>query len=506
MRPCLLFHKEDGMDSPVALELKHISKRFENIQALDHVDFDLRQGEIHALVGENGAGKSTMMRILAGIYTEYEGEYILNGKLVHLQSPRDALSRGIGMIHQELSVMPELSVAENLFLGRQLTSAFGLLEWRKMNRIAEEELAKIGFDHINVRDPLGNYSLGTQQVVEVLRTILSGAQVLIMDEPTTALSPHEIERLIQLIDVLRQSKRSIIYISHFLDEVMHVSDRITVLRDGQKVTTVETKDTHLDAIISLILGRDIDTRLPEVTLQKDAHTLLEVRDLTADVFSDVSLKVGQGEVVGLYGAIGAGHFDLARAVFGMYRFDSGSVQMEGKPFAKNFSARYAIDHGLAYATESRRQSLFMEEPIYRNVMLPHLHQIGRLFAPNQSYELEMARPQITLTGVHPDDPLNPVGQLSGGNQQKVAIARWLPFPPKVFIVAEPTRGMDVGAKNEVLTILRNFRNEGYGVLVISSEPETILTVADRIIVMSHGRVVAELENKDIDKDVLLRLL
>lgn len=494
------------MAAPLVLELKHISKRFENIQALDAVDFDLRQGEIHALVGENGAGKSTMMRILAGIYTGYEGEYLLNGKPVHLQSPRDALSRGIGMIHQELSVMPELSVAENLFLGRQLTTTLGLLDWRKMNRIAQEELAKIGFDHINVRDPMGNYSLGTQQVVEVLRVILSGAQVLIMDEPTTALSPPEVERLIQLIDVLRQSNRSIIYISHFLDEVMHVSDRITVLRDGRKVTTLDKKETNMDEVISFILGREINAKLPEATTQKDGHTLLEVRDLSADVFSKVNLKVEQGEVVGLYGAIGAGHFDLARALFGMYRFDSGTITVDGKQFPKDFSARYAIKHGLAYATESRRKSLFMEEAIYRNVMIPHLHRLGQVFAPQASYELETARPQIALTGVHPSDPFNPVGQLSGGNQQKVAIARWLPFPPKVFMMAEPTRGMDVGAKNEVLTILRNFRNDGYGVLVISSEPETVLTVADRIVVMSHGNVVAELENKDIDKDVLLRLL
>lgn len=494
------------MDASPVLELKKISKRFENIQALDQVDFDLRQGEIHALVGENGAGKSTLMRILAGIYTEYEGEYVLNSARVHFRSPREALTRGIGMIHQELSVMPELSVAENLFLGRQLKTPFGLLDWRKMNRIAQEELAKIGFDHINVTDPLENYSLGTQQVVEVLRVILSGAQVLIMDEPTTALSPAEIERLIELINVLRASKRSIIYISHFLDEVMQVSDRITVLRDGRKVTTLEKKSTHMDELISFILGREINATLPDVTTQKDGHTLLEVRDLTADVFQQVNLKVDKGEIVGLYGAIGAGHFDLARAVFGMYTFDSGTVAVEGKPFPKHFSAQYAIKRGLAYATESRRKSLFMEEAIYRNVMMPHLHQLGRVWAPMANYELESARPQITLTGVHPADPYNPVGQLSGGNQQKVAIARWLPFPPKVFMMAEPTRGMDVGAKNEVLTILRNFRNEGYGVLVISSEPETVLTVADRIVVMSHGRIVAELENKNIDKDVLLRLL
>lgn len=494
------------MEAPLVLELKNIHKRFENIHALNGVNFDLRQGETHAVVGENGAGKSTLMRILAGIYTEYEGEYLLAGQPLHLQSPRDALSRGIGMIHQELSVMPELSVAENVFLGRQLTNRFGAVDWRRMNRIAEEELHKLGFEHIDVRAPLGNYSLGTQQVVEVLRVILSGARVLIMDEPTTALSPAEIERLIQLIDTLRQNNRSIIYISHFLDEVMRVADRVTVLRDGQKVSTLNAADTDVHNLISLILGREINAALPAVTAQTDGHTLLEVRDLAADVFTGINLKVQQGEVVGLYGAIGAGHFDLARAIFGMYRYDSGTITVDGKTFPRSFSARYAIENGLAYATESRRKSLFMDEAIYRNVMMPHLQRVGRLLTPQPARELQLAQPQITLTGVHPADPYNPVGQLSGGNQQKVAIARWLPYPPKVFMMAEPTRGMDVGAKSEVLSILRNFRNEGYGVLVISSEPETILTVSDRVVVMSRGRIVAELENKNLDKDVLLRLL
>ncbi|MBE0689680.1 MAG: sugar ABC transporter ATP-binding protein [Anaerolineae bacterium] len=488
------------------LELRKVSIRFENIQALDSVDFDLREGETHAIVGENGAGKSTMMRILAGVYTGYEGEYLLGDQPMHLQSPRDALSRGIGMIHQELSVIPELSVAENLFLGRQPLTPYGTINWRLMNRTSQEELSTLGFAEIDVKRPLGTYALGTQQVVEVLRAILSGAKVLIMDEPTSALSPPEVERLIQLIDTLRKAKRSIIYISHFLEEVMLVADRVTVLRDGLKVATVDQAETSVNELISLMLGRDINAELPAATTQKDAHLLLEVHDLSADVFQEVNLNVYQGEVVGLYGAIGAGHFDLARALFGMYRFDSGSVAVDGKTYPHAFSARYAIQNGLAYASESRRMSLFMEEPIFRNVMVPHLEQLGRWLSPSRSKELELSTPQIKLTGVNPDDPLNPVGQLSGGNQQKVAIARWLPFPPKVFIMAEPTRGMDVGAKSEVLTIVRNFRNEGYGVLVVSSEPETVLSVADRIMVMSRGRVVADMENINLNKDVLMRLL
>ncbi len=493
------------MNASPVLQLHNISKRFGNIQALDHVDFDLREGETHALVGENGAGKSTLMRILSGVYTEYEGEFLLDGKPIHLHSPHDALGLGIGMIHQELSVMPELSVGENLFLGHQLTTRWGTVDWKRMYNTAEQELARLGFEHLDVRQPLGKYSLGTQQVVEVLRTIISGARVIIMDEPTSALSPAEVERLIQLIDKLRESKRSIIYISHFLEEVMRVADRITVLRDGQKVATLDSAQTNVGHLISLILGREVNATLPPAVTSADGNILLEVNNLTADVFNDVSFKINKGEVLGIYGAIGAGHFDLARALFGMYRYDSGTIAVDGRLFKRNHSARYAIQHGLAFATESRRKSLLMDEAIYRNVTLPHLSRIGSL-TPRQSQELKVAAPAIQMVNVHPPDPFNPVGKLSGGNQQKVAIARWLTFPPKVLVMSEPTRGMDVGAKSEVLSILRQFRNDGNGVLVVSSEPETILTVSDRVIVMSHGRVVAHMDNKDLNKDVLMRLL
>jgi ribose transport system ATP-binding protein len=487
------------------IELNRISKRFLNLRALDQVDFDLREGETHAVVGENGAGKSTLMRILAGIYSEYEGQYSLRGEPVRLQSPRDALDRGIGMIHQELSVMPELSVAENLFLGRPILTRWGIVDWKRMKTTAEAELAGLGFHDIDVQRPLGTYSLGTQQVVEVLRVILSGAQVLIMDEPTSALSPAEVERLIHLIDAVRQTKRSIIYISHFLDEVMRVADRITVLRDGCKVATLDKKATNVDELISLILGRQLNSLPPRSHIKREEHVLLQVSGLTADVFKDVSLSVAAGEIVGLFGAVGAGHFDLARAIFGMYRFDQGAITVDGHRFPSHFSAAYAIRHGLAYATESRRKTLLMNDPIYRNVTMPHLNRIGK-FVPRVRQELEVAKPALERVNVQPRDPHNEVGKLSGGNQQKVVIARWLAFPPKVFVMSEPTRGMDVGAKQEVMNILRELRSQGFGVLVVASEPETVLDGADRIMVMSRGRVVSEMENIDLNKDNLMRLL
>jgi ribose transport system ATP-binding protein len=493
------------MNTSPILQLRQISKRFGGLQALQDVDFDLYEGETHALVGENGAGKSTLMRILSGVYPEFEGDFLLDNRPIRLRSPSDALGRGIGMIHQELSVLPQLSVAENVFLGRQLLTPFRTVDWSRMNRVAEEELGKLGFD-IDVRRPLESYSLGIHQVVEVLRVILSGARVLIMDEPTSALSPSEVERLVELINRLRSQNRSIIYISHFLEEVMRVADRITVLRDGRKVAMLRKDETSMNQLITHILGREVNASLPTAALRKNTNTMLKVEQLSADAFQDIDFEVGVGEVVGLYGAIGAGHFDVARAIYGMYRFDRGTLTLEGKPFPRNFSARYAIKRGVAYATESRRKSLFLDQANFRNITLPHLGRIGGL-APSQRKEIQVAEPAMKRVHVQPHEPTSEVGKLSGGNQQKIAIARWLTYPPKVLIVSEPTRGMDVGAKNEVLSILRTFRNEGYAVLIVSSEPETVLAVCDRILVMSRGKIVRELENnRDLDKDALMRLI
>lgn len=492
------------MEDKRLLELKNISKRFGGLQALSNVNFDLKEGETHALVGENGAGKSTLMKILSGVHTSFEGEYMMDGKPLRFSTPGDALQAGIGMIHQELSVLPELSVAENVFLGRH-PSTFGVVSWRKMNQIAEKELRDLGFD-INVRRPLEDYPLGIHQVVEVLSVILSGARVLVMDEPTSALSPAEVENLIELVDTLRKQNRSIIYISHFLNEVMRVADRITVLRNGEKIDTLIRDETNLDEVISLILGHAIEAELPPAEETSVDHNLLEIKNLNSDVFHDININVGAGEVVSIYGAIGAGHFDLARALFGLYRFDEGTIVVDGKAFPKNFNAKYAIKNGIAYAIESRRKSLMLDEPNYKNITMPHLDRISAV-VPQVKKEVEIASKAMEQVHVQPHEPLANVGKLSGGNQQKVAIARWLTYPPQVMIVSEPTRGMDVGAKQEVLAILQDFRNDGLGVLIVSSEPETALAISDRIVVMSRGKIVAEMQNSDaLNKDALMRLI
>jgi ribose transport system ATP-binding protein len=485
------------------LELDGIAKSFGGIDALKGVSLDLRAGEVHALVGENGAGKSTLMKILAGVIADFEGSYRLAGKPLRLRSPRDALQSGIGMIHQELSVLPELSVAENLFLGRQPRNRLGLVDWKTMHAVARRELSLVGFDTVDPRRPLGDYPLGVHQVVEVLGVIHSGARILIMDEPTSALSPAEVERFIDLIGHLRGQGRSIIFISHFLEDVMRVADRITVLRNGRAVVTVDRESTSIDKVISQMLGHEVDARLAAPRVIKDLRPLLEVDRLGGEGFGDVSFTVLRGEIIGLYGAVGAGQFEVARALFGQQRTSAGTIAVDGRRLSRRFSTFRAIRLGLAYASESRRLGLFLRDPVYKNVTLPHLRRLVGL-VPGLRKEVAITRPAIAALGLSPPDPMMELGNFSGGNQQKVAIARWLTVRPKVLILSEPTRGMDVGAKGDVMRILRDLRNDGFGVVIASSEPETVLAVADRIASFSRGSMRGPVINQGISKDMLIK--
>ena len=493
------------MINDATLRLVSVTKRFGDNVVLDCVDFDLRDGEVHALVGENGAGKSTLMRILAGIYVGFEGKYFKDGVEIRLKNPKDALDFGIGMIHQELSVIPELSVAENLFLGRPPRKNWGGIDWQELFDNAKAQLARVEFSHVNVRAPLERYPLGVQQIVEILRVINSGARTLIMDEPTSALSPHEVGTLMKTIDTLRDQGRGIIYISHFIDEVLRVADRITVLRDGKRVATPDRKDTNATDLISLILGHAPDADLPKRHQNVRGRALLEVKGLSSDVFKNFDLTLGEGEIVGLFGNIGAGHFDLARALFGMYEVDEGTITVDGRTLRERFDSADAVACGMAYATESRRMSLFLQDPIYKSITLPHLDKISGS-RPTLAKELKASRDVIRKTNVQPSDPLQDVRRLSGGNQQKVAIARWLTVPPKVLVVSEPTRGMDVGAKNDVLGILRELGDSGLGVLVVSSEPETVLAISDRVLTMSRGKITGQVSNDNLDSETLIRLV
>jgi ribose transport system ATP-binding protein len=489
------------------LELTGISKSFGGVAALRDVDFTLRAGEVHGLVGENGAGKSTLMKIIAGVHTEYEGTMRLDGAEVRLRSAKDALARGIGMVHQELSVVPDLSVAENVFLGMQPTNGLGMVRWRHMAREAGEHLRSLGI-HVDPRTPLGALPLGLQQLVELGRVLFSGARIIILDEPTSALSPPEVERLFGVLERLRRAGKSFVFISHFLDDILKISDSVTVFRNGRKIIDSPAAAVDKGWLIEQMIGaghQDLEeSYLGELELKSrpDAPVVMTTEGLSAGTtFADVSLQVRAGEVLGIYGFMGCGALELARTLFGKRPADRGEVRMGGRAVALGSTSK-AKRAGLAFVPESRRSMLFGTEPVYKNVSIGILERISRLWLKPDA-ERGIARRHAESLHIRPPDVERPLRTLSGGNQQKVALAKWLTHLPKVLLLSEPTRGMDVGAKDDVVKIVRGLKEQGIGIVVISTEPETVLSLADRILVMKKGRIAHEFKSEKVSKDRLL---
>jgi ribose transport system ATP-binding protein len=492
---------------PALLELSGITKTFGGVAALDAVDFSLAAGEIHGLVGENGAGKSTLMKIIAGVHADYQGEMRLDGRPAHFASPRDARASGIGMVHQELSVVPGLSVAENVHLGAQPVHRTGLIDWRTMRRGAAEHLANLGID-VDPRTPMGGLPLGLQQLVEVARVLFSGARIIILDEPTSALAPPEVERLFGLLRRLRDAGRSIVFISHFLDDVLAICDRVTVFRNGQAVATEACADVDKRWIIDRMIGTGHEeleeSYLADIALHSriDAKLVLDVEGLSrAGAYHDVSLQVRAGEVLGIYGFLGAGQLELARTLFGLLPADRGRIALDRR-VVRLSSASRARQVGMAFLPESRRLMLFGGEPVFKNVTISMLDRISRLWL-RPGAERNIARQHVQRLHIRPPDVSRALGTLSGGNQQKVALAKWLTHLPRVLVLSEPTRGMDVGAKDDVIRIVRGLREQGIAIVVVSTEPETVLSLADRILVMKKGRVVHEFADEPVSKNRLL---
>ena len=493
------------------LELRNVSKRFGGVTALSEVSFDVRAGEVHGLVGENGAGKSTMMKLLAGVHGDFDGEFLLRGQPARLSSPADAQAKGIGMVHQELSTFQHLTVAENLF-GRTLPSRAGLVDWGRMRREAQAHLAELGLD-IDAMRRMGELSVGSQQLVEIARVIFSGADVVILDEPTSALSVPETRRLFDFIGNLKRQGRTMIFISHFLEDVLEVSDRVSVLKDGRKVATLDAKQATKHQLIELMIGSG--ARLLQQTYEQgksDARrqgqppgaVVLSAEALgRRGAFDGVSFDLHAGEIVGLFGFMGAGQNQLARCLFGADAPDVGSLRLGGRPLRlKNTSV--ARDAGIAYVPENRHHSLMLRQEIYKNITLAHLGHLIRGLLSRRT-ELAVAGALSVDVGVRPAGrPLMPVGALSGGNQQKVVLAKWLTRQPKVLILNEPTRGMDVGAKDEVMSVVQGLGAKGVATLLITTEPETIVAYADRALVMSKGRITAELSGASLTKDQLMK--
>jgi ribose transport system ATP-binding protein len=494
-----------GSDTMPILEMRHVSKSFGGVKALRDVDFSILHGEIHGLVGENGAGKSTMMKIIAGVHAGFEGEMLVSGQPVHFRSARDALAAGIGMVHQELSVIPDLSVAENVFLGHQPVTSTGVIDWRRMNDMAREQIASLGLN-IDPTTRMGSLPVGLQQLVELSRVLFSGAKLIILDEPTSALSPPEIERLFTVLRRLRDDGRSIVFISHFLDDVLAIADRVTVFRNGEKVITEHAAKLTKDSVISHMIGRGSANmhmgESADLAADDSKPIVLSVEQASDGVMlHDVSLTLRKGEISGVYGFMGCGLIELARTLFGKNALKSGTLMIDGQSirFASTSAARQA---GIAYVPENRKMMLFRTEPVFKNVSIAILDRIHSILLKT-GREREISETHIKDLQIRPPRTDIALGNLSGGNQQKVALAKWLTHLPQVLILSEPTRGMDVGAKEDVIRIVKALRDRGVAIVVLSTEPETILTLADRVTVMKKGMVVKEFTTGHIDKSDLL---
>jgi len=490
------------------LDLQGISKAFGGVEALRGVDFALSAGEIHGLVGENGAGKSTLMKIIAGVHPEFSGRFLLDGQETRFRSARDAHAAGIAMVHQELSVAPDLTVAENVFLGNQPTNALGLVQWRRMAREAGEQLARFGID-VDPMTRLGDLPIGLQQLIEIARVLFSGARIIILDEPTSALSPPEVERLFATLRRLRDEGKAIIFISHFIEDILRVSDTVTVFRNGRKVAETAAASTTKGALIEAMIGRGgealehsytNDLMLPSSGAAGSVVLKVDQLSLSRSL-RNVSFEAHSGEVLGIYGFMGCGQQELSRILFGKLRPDGGTLVVNGnrKNFSSTADARRA---GVALVPESRRAMLFHQEPVYKNTSISILERISTLLL-KPARERAIAQRQVEQLQIRPPVVGLDLGMLSGGNQQKVALAKWLTYPPRLLVLCEPTRGMDVGAKNDVINIIRDLREKGLAIIVLSTEPETVLSLADRILVLKRGAVVREFAGEAVSKDRLL---
>ncbi|GHO51092.1 sugar ABC transporter ATP-binding protein [Ktedonospora formicarum] len=473
--------------SEPVIELIGVTRQFGAVQALKGVDLSLHPGEVHALVGENGAGKSTLVKMLAGIHQPDVGMLTMNRATIELRNPAQAQALGIAVIHQEPSLFPDLDVAENIFMGRHPRDRLGRVDWRRMYREVEHLLQSLDVQ-LSVRAPVQGLSIADQQLVEIAKALSLNTRILVMDEPTAALSPHEVQELFQIVRQLRQQGVAILFVSHRLEEIAELADRVTVLRDGAHVITAAAHELSTDAIIRHMVGRELDTLFPKGEA-KIGDVVLEARGLTrAGVFRDVSFTLRQGEILGFSGLVGAGRTEVARVLFGIDRADSGTILLKGLQISLS-SSRAAMRHGIAYVPEDRHQhGLMLDFTITRNITLPLLDRLSRLGLVDQRREHQLASTYAKQLHVRSSGLDQLARALSGGNQQKVVLGKWLATEPQILILDEPTRGIDIGAKAEVHRIISDLAAQGLAIILISSELPEVLAMSDRVLVMHEGRV------------------
>ena len=488
----------------IIVSMHDICKSFPGVKALDHVDFELRSGEVMALLGENGAGKSTLMKVLSGVYPRDSGDMEIQGKAYGNLTPKQAQAAGVAIIHQELNMCRHLTVAENMFLGREKVRGM-VLSQREMEDEAAEVLGRLKID-ISPRTVVGDLPISKQQMVEIAKALSMDARILIMDEPTSALTAREIEDLFRIIRDLRASDHGIVYISHRLEELQHIVDRVTIMRDGQYITTMNFADTTIDQIITHMVGREIKEKFPRVTCEK-GKKIFEVKNLNAGrMVRDISFSLYEGEIVGFAGLMGAGRTETTRAIFGIDPKESGQIVLDGREIEIHSPAD-AIRQGVVLAPEDRKKDgLCTKLSIRHNIALPNLDLLcNRLGVVSHSKENAMCERAVKNLQIKTPSVDVDAANLSGGNQQKVVVGKWLARDSRVVIFDEPTRGIDVAAKVEIYHLMNQLKQQGIAVMFVSSELPEVLGIADRVIVMCDGQITGEVMARETTQNEILTL-
>lgn len=486
------------------IEMRGIDKSFGSNQVLKQAGFTLESGEVHALMGENGAGKSTLMKILTGVYTKDSGTVLVDGKEVNYKNPQEAEKAGIVFIYQELNVMFDLTVEENLFMGKEIHGKFGICDKKAMQKKAQEALNILGVN-ISPKTVMAELSVGQQQMVEICKALMADAKVIIMDEPTAALTQSETVALFKVIESLRKKGVSMVYISHRMEEIFELCDRITVLRDGSYIGVKNIPETNMNEIVKMMIGREIGERYPSRNV-KIGKEVLKVKELTRKgTFHDVNFSVRAGEVLGVSGLMGAGRTEIMQAIFGNLSYESGTIEIDGKE-VKISNPRQAMEHGIGFITEDRKtEGLMLDKSIRENISLCNLRRISKSSVISREAEKNMVAEAIKDLHIKCFGSYHECNNLSGGNQQKVVLAKWILTNPKILILDEPTRGVDIGAKKEIYSIINKLAAQGVAIIMVSSELPEVLGMSDNIMVVREGEVRGIISYEEANQERVMTL-
>ena len=486
-----------------SLTLKNIKKEFPGVLALDDVSLEAKAGCVHALMGENGAGKSTLIKILAGAYNKDQGRILFDDKEVNIDNPNDSLNLGIKVVYQEIALIPEFTVGENIFLEKFPVNSLGIVNWKKLYNDCNNLLKKIGFN-LNVKEKVANLSISEQQIVEIARAIFQNASVVVMDEPTSSLTPNEIQKLFEVIENLKKNNIAIIYITHKIDEIFKIANEVTVLRDGKLISHRDIKDTSEEILIQDMVGRKVEQKFDRPVKSFD-KVLMNINNIsTKSKLKDISFNLYKGEILGFFGLMGAGRTELAKAIYGYDNISNGSIEIDGQTL-KKFNTQTMVKNGVGYVTEDRKgEGIIKDMNLRENMSLPSLEIFEKLFTINKNKEKKISNEYIDKFEVKTPSSERLITLLSGGNQQKILLSRWLIRNLKIIILDEPTRGVDIGAKTEILRLINDLAKDGLSVILMTSEMNDLLTLSDRIIVMAGGKISKEFDRNEATQEEIFK--